>query len=81
MFKLNALTIVATHDIELTNIVKDEYDIYYFDENVGTGGLIFDYYLKRGVSPTTNAIKILDYLGYPKEIVDNSNALINNNPR
>ncbi len=76
MSKLNALTIVATHDIELTSIVKDEYDIYYFDENVGAQGLIFDYHLKSGVSPTTNAIKILDYLGYPKEIVDNSNALI-----
>lgn len=77
MSKLNALTIVATHDIELTGMVKAEYDIYYFDENVGAEGLIFDYNLKRGVSPTTNAIKILDYLGYPKEIVNSSNALIN----
>lgn len=77
MSKLNALTIVATHDIELTGMAKAEYDIYYFDENVGAEGLIFDYNLKRGVSPTTNAIKILDYLGYPKEIVNSSNALIN----
>ena len=76
MSKLNAMTIVATHDIELTNIVKGKYDIYYFDENVGEQGLIFDYNLKSGVSPTTNAIKILDYLGYPKEIVENSNAMI-----
>lgn len=81
MSKLNALTIVATHDIELTAIVKDEYDIYYFDENVGPEGLMFDYHLKSGVSPTTNAIKILDYLGYPKEIVDNSNSLISSNSR
>lgn len=77
MSKLNALTIVATHDIELTDLVKDGYDIYYFAENVGKEGLVFDYHLRKGVSPTRNAIKILDYLGYPKEIVDKSFELVN----
>ena len=30
---LNALTMAATHDIELTDIVKDKFDIYYFAED------------------------------------------------
>ncbi len=66
----------ATHDIELTDIVKDKFDIYYFAEDVSKEGLVFDYRLRHGVSPTRNAIKILDYLGYPEEIVSNSNAMI-----
>lgn len=73
---LNALTMAATHDIELTDIVKDKFDIYYFAEDVSKEGLVFDYRLRHGVSPTRNAIKILDYLGYPEEIVSNSNAMI-----
>jgi hypothetical protein len=77
MSGLNALTIVATHDIELTDMVKGEYDVYYFDEDVGTEGLIFDYHLRKGIAPTRNAVKILDYLGYPKEIVENSKAIMN----
>ncbi len=74
--RLNAITIVATHDIELTDMVRNEYDVYYFDEDVGSKGLVFDYHLRKGIAPTRNAVKILDYLGYPKEIVENSKAML-----
>ena len=33
-------------------------------------GLSFDYKLKSGVLQTRNAIKLLDYIGYPKEITE-----------
>ena len=36
---------------------------------VGKTGLEFDYKLKKGVSITRNALKILGFLGYPSEIV------------
>ena len=32
----------------------------------------FDYKLKDGVSKTKNAIKLLDFIGYPKEIIKKS---------
>lgn len=71
--KRNALVIVATHDRELTDMLKEEYDFYFFGEKVDdSNGLKFDYKIKHGVSKSRNAIKLLDYIGYPKEIIDKS---------
>lgn len=72
----NALTVVATHDIELTDMVENHYECYYFSEDVGKEGLIFDFKIKKGISNTRNAIKLLNYLGYPEEIVSNTNERI-----
>lgn len=69
----NSISIVATHDRELVDILKESYEFYYFSENVDSkNGLSFDYKLKRGVSKTRNAIKLLDYMGYPKDIINKS---------
>lgn len=65
----NALPIIATHDLELTKLVKN-YQYYYFKEDVNDNGLTFDYKLRNGISPTRNAIKLLKFLGYPSEIID-----------
>lgn len=65
----DSISIVATHDMELTEMLRENYDFYYFSERVDDkSGLKFDYKIKRGVSETRNAIKLLDYIGYPKEI-------------
>lgn len=64
----NCLPIVATHDLELTEMVYG-YECYYFTEDVDADGLKFDYLLKKGVSQKRNAIKLLKYLGYPEEIL------------
>ncbi|HEY8805077.1 MAG TPA: DNA mismatch repair protein MutS, partial [Clostridium sp.] len=67
------ISIVATHDRELVNILKENFEFYYFSEKVDTKkGLSFDYKIKKGVSQTRNAIKLLEYMGYPKKIVDKS---------
>ena len=71
--KRNGICIVATHDRELSDMLKDNYDFYYFSEEVDSeNGLKFDYKLKKGISKTRNAIKLLEYVGYPKEIIENS---------
>jgi DNA mismatch repair ATPase MutS len=72
----NALTVVATHDIELADMVESHYECYFFSEDVGEEGLVFDYKLKKGVSNTRNAIKLLNYLGYPEEIVKRTNERV-----
>lgn len=72
----NTLVAVATHDLELTKLLKDKYDCYYFREEVKDDKLIFDYLIKEGVSPTRNAIRILSMMGYPQEIVDNAECRI-----
>ena len=67
------ISIVATHDRELADILKDNYDFFHFSEDVNRNeGLSFDYKLKQGVSQTKNAIKLLKYIGYPDEIIENS---------
>ncbi|MEG1256080.1 DNA mismatch repair protein MutS [Clostridium sp.] len=64
------ISIVATHDRELADILKDNYDFFHFSETVdNSDGLSFDYKLKKGVSQTKNAIKLLKYIGYPEEII------------
>lgn len=69
----NSITLVATHDRELVNILKNIYEFYYFSESVDSEiGLNFDYKLKKGITQTRNAIKLLDYIGYPKEIIESS---------
>lgn len=71
--KGEAICIVATHDRELSDMLKENYEFYYFSEDVDSNnGLKFDYKLKKGISKTRNAIKLLEYVGYPKEIVDNA---------
>ncbi|MPQ44954.1 MutS-related protein [Clostridium tarantellae] len=67
----NSISIVTTHDRELVDILNDNYEFYYFSEDVDVkDGLSFDYKLKKGVSKTKNAIKLLDYIGYPKSIIE-----------
>lgn len=67
------ISIVATHDRELSEILKENYEFFYFSERVDSKeGLSFDYKLKTGVSKTKNAIKLLEYMGYPKAIVNNA---------
>ncbi|TCK98194.1 MutS-like protein [Natranaerovirga hydrolytica] len=72
----NVLTFVATHDLQLIPML-DGYGTYYFKEDVSEEeGMIFDYKIKEGISSTRNAIKILEYLNYPKEITDRINKRI-----
>ena len=73
--KHRAMTLVATHDIALTKMVEG-YDNYYFREDVVGNQFKFDYLIKKGVSPTRNAVKILEFIGYPKELINNINLRI-----
>ncbi|UBM63412.1 DNA mismatch repair protein MutS [Candidatus Sulfidibacterium hydrothermale] len=65
----NNLVFISTHDIELTELLKDEYDLYHFSEQVDNRNISFDYKIKTGMMKTRNAIKILEVNGYPPEII------------
>lgn len=66
----NALVLAATHDLELCDLLAEEYTSYHFSERVGDLGLEFDYKLKAGPATTRNALALLRYLGYPQEVTD-----------
>ncbi|NJD22085.1 MAG: hypothetical protein FIA82_05385 [Melioribacter sp.] len=69
-------TIVATHDLQLTKILQENYRNYHFREEMTDGGLHFDYKLHSGTATSKNAIALLEYVGYPKSIVDGAKKLI-----
>ncbi|MTI94769.1 MAG: MutS family DNA mismatch repair protein [Firmicutes bacterium] len=72
----NALVIVATHDLDLADELPGEYQCYHFSDKVDKSGLDFDFTLKEGVAKSRNAIKLLEYLGYPKQIIEQANKAI-----
>jgi hypothetical protein len=63
------LVVAATHDLELTESLRDRYDSYFFADDVSRDDLRFDYRLRPGVAETRNAIRLLERLGYPSTIV------------
>lgn len=66
-----SLSFVATHDIELTEMLKKQCDNVRFEETVTEDrGITFDYVLKQGPSVTRNAIALLKVMDYPEKIVD-----------
>lgn len=76
--RANCLLFAATHDLELTEMLDDELHNYHFKEMVDEKGLNFDYQLRVGPSTTRNAINLLDYLGYPEEILEGARQAIAN---
>ncbi|MEM7333826.1 MAG: hypothetical protein AAF490_17190 [Chloroflexota bacterium] len=62
-----AIGLVATHDLDLIKLA-DQYKTiqnYHFKDDVENGKMIFDYTLRDGPCPTTNALKIMALAGLP----------------
>lgn len=60
---------IATHDLELVKLADENQAIlnYHFREEVQDGRMVFDYKLRSGPCPTTNALKIMEMVGLPTE--------------
>ena len=63
----NGVGLLATHDLELANLAPTHPEItnYHFSDEVNGGRLSFDFKLRNGASPTTNALKIMQNEGLP----------------
>lgn len=70
----NVICFAATHDIELTELLKREYDNYHFEEEIKEGDICFEYRLLKGKATTRNAIRLLELIGYSPEITQNAFA-------
>lgn len=68
--KENNIVFVSTHDIELADLLKHEYDLYHFSEIVDHKTVDFDYKLKDGKLKNRNAIRILQINDYPESIIN-----------
>ena len=68
------LCFAATHDIELTELLQEDYDNYHFEEDVRDGDVFFNYKLKQGKASTRNAIKLLELMGYDRDIIEKASS-------
>lgn len=66
----NNIVFVSTHDIELADLLKNEYDLYHFSAMVDHKTVAFDYKLKGGKLKNRNAIRILQINDYPESIIN-----------
>jgi len=67
--KNNSVVFVSTHDIELADMLSDNYELYHFSEIVGDRNVDFDYKLKTGKLKKRNAIRILQINDYPDTVI------------
>lgn len=65
----NNICFAATHDIELTQLLEEEYNNYHFEEEILDNDVHFNYKLLEGRASTRNAIKLLQVMGYSSVIV------------
>ena len=74
--KDNIIAFAATHDIELTELLKDYYRNYHFEEEISEHDVKFNFMLKEGKAMSRNAIKLLNVMNYDKDIVTNSEKMV-----
>ncbi len=65
----NGVGLIATHDLELVKLAEELPNIrnFHFREEVVGGRMVFDYQIRQGPCPTTNALKIMALEGLPTE--------------
>lgn len=63
---------VSTHDLELAELLDNDYAVYSFEETVSDTRLVFDYKMKTGVLKNKNGIAILETIGYPESVVEDA---------
>lgn len=63
----HCLGLLSTHDLELVKLAHllPQVENYHFKEDVIDGQMVFDYILRYGPCPTTNALKIMQMEGLP----------------
>lgn len=64
----------ATHDVELTGLLGQEYDNYHFEEQIADGDISFPYLLMPGRATSRNAIRLLEMMGYSEEIIQKADS-------
>ncbi len=62
-----SIGLIATHDLELASLTSESQHIrnVHFREDVVDGRMVFDFVLRNGPSPTTNALRIMEMEGLP----------------
>ncbi|MCM1155203.1 MAG: hypothetical protein NC314_11565 [Roseburia sp.] len=74
----HVICFAATHDVELTRLLAEDYDNYHFEEEILEDDIFFPYRLQSGPATTRNAIALLKMLGYDENLVKDAERLAEN---
>ena len=66
---------VSTHDLELAELLGNDYKVFSFEEVIGDDRLVFDYKIKEGLLKNRNGIAVLKGVGFPESIIDEANRV------
>jgi DNA mismatch repair ATPase MutS len=66
---------VSTHDLELAELLDEDFAIYSFEDSKSGRALVFDYKLKEGLLKSRNGIAILESMGYPESVIEDANVV------
>ena len=75
MAQKNCMCFAATHDIELTHLLEDDYHNYHFSETIEENDISFSYKIREGRASTRNAIRLLGIMGYEEEIIEEAEKM------
>jgi hypothetical protein len=70
------MVFASTHDIELADLLSEEYELYHFCEQIQHNRLCFDYLLKAGKLKQRNAIRLLEIEGYPESVIEEAKTVV-----
>ena len=75
----NHIVIVSTHDVELSEMLQEDYDLYHFTETIQDSTFHFDHKIKPGPLPLNsfNAIRILELSDFPASVMIEAKNLRN----
>lgn len=66
---------VSTHDLELAELLDEDFAIYSFEDSKSGKTLVFDYKLKQGLLKSKNGIAILASMGYPESVIEDAHIV------
>lgn len=66
---------VSTHDLELAELLDEDFAIYSFVDSKSGKTLVFDYKLKEGLLKSKNGIAILASMGYPESVIEDAHIV------
>jgi hypothetical protein len=64
----HSIVLATTHDVELQELLKDRFAVFHFAEEPELAGF-FDFRLRPGPCTEGNAIRLLEKIGYPADVV------------
>lgn len=70
-----AQVLATTHDVELQQLLAPDFDLFHFQENPAVEGY-FDFELHVGISNQRNALRVLERMGIPEDIIGEALALV-----